>query len=253
MPPPGRIEISTRRSPATARAAAAPRSTTSARHISIFDSEIVDNPGPMIPDPLDPEEMIPAPGVYEPDSSAIANEGEFDGVGTIRIADSRLARQLLRARRRRRSPTSATATSSSRTRTSPTTRPRPTGGAHLLRRRQADDHRTARSPATTAHDGGGIYSARRVDRDRPAPEDHDHRRPIVENDAIGPPQRPATPRRRRRHRQRRRGPPHPHRRHHRRQHGRRRRRRPRNGGRASMAMTRVTFADNETNDEGGGA
>ena len=43
----------------------------------------------MIPDPARPaRRSIPAPGVYAPDASAIANEGQFDGVGTIRIADS---------------------------------------------------------------------------------------------------------------------------------------------------------------------
>jgi predicted dehydrogenase len=36
--------------------------------------------------------MIPAPGVYEPAASAIANQAEFDTIGTIRIADSTVAR-----------------------------------------------------------------------------------------------------------------------------------------------------------------
>src|SRR5918999_2479371 len=64
----------------------------SAGYISIFNSDIVDNPGPMVPDPLDPEEMIPAPGILFPDSSPIANEGQFDGMGTIWIGNSRIER-----------------------------------------------------------------------------------------------------------------------------------------------------------------
>src|ERR671917_31446 len=43
------------------------------------------NPGQLIPDPTEPPEMIPAPGVYEPDSPPIANQGQYDGLGTIRI------------------------------------------------------------------------------------------------------------------------------------------------------------------------
>src|SRR5918998_37044 len=49
------------------------------------------NPGQMIPDPNEPPELIPAPGVYEPNSSPIVNAGQYDGVGTIRIADSVLS------------------------------------------------------------------------------------------------------------------------------------------------------------------
>jgi parallel beta-helix repeat protein len=81
--------------------------------IAILDgSRIVDNPGLMIPDPANPPEpipdpkdptkmipgpvnpfeFIPAPGVFEPDSSPITNEGAFDGIGTIRVADSTIAR-----------------------------------------------------------------------------------------------------------------------------------------------------------------
>jgi hypothetical protein len=55
-------------------------------------TEVVDNPGEMIPDPQDPEGMIPAPGVYHPDASAIANQAEFDAIGTIKIVDSTVAR-----------------------------------------------------------------------------------------------------------------------------------------------------------------
>src|SRR5918992_2272512 len=64
--------------------------------VSIVDSEVVDNPGLMIPDPLqiidplDPEpiEFIPGPGVYMPVASAIYNEGRFDEIGTIRVEES---------------------------------------------------------------------------------------------------------------------------------------------------------------------
>jgi CSLREA domain-containing protein len=59
-------------------------------------SRVVDNPGLMIPDPaqvidpLDPEpiEYIPGPGVYAPGAGAIANQGDGDTLGTLRIADS---------------------------------------------------------------------------------------------------------------------------------------------------------------------
>ena len=66
--------------------------------VLIERSDIVDNPGEMIvdpeyhPDPTDPSPdpppLVPAPGVYEPDSSAIDNQAEFDVVGTIHIVDS---------------------------------------------------------------------------------------------------------------------------------------------------------------------
>src|ERR687895_316574 len=49
------------------------------------------NPGQLIPDPTEEPEMIPAPGVYEPDSPPIANQGQYDGLGTIRITDSVLS------------------------------------------------------------------------------------------------------------------------------------------------------------------
>ena len=69
-------------------------------NVTIHNSEVVDNPGLMIPDPLqiidplDPEpiEYIPAPGVYDPVASAIFNEGRFDEVGTVRVEDSTVAR-----------------------------------------------------------------------------------------------------------------------------------------------------------------
>src|ERR671915_490069 len=84
---------------------------TSKGTITILRSKVVDNPGEMIFDPADPPEMvvdprtgelveavrdpfdkIPAPGVYEPTASAIANMGEFGGVGTIRVLDSEVSR-----------------------------------------------------------------------------------------------------------------------------------------------------------------
>ncbi|MDZ5622522.1 right-handed parallel beta-helix repeat-containing protein [Nocardioides sp. HM23] len=47
------------------------------------------NPGPIKPDPLDPEEMVLAdPSDYPIAASAIANLGEWQAVGTIRISDS---------------------------------------------------------------------------------------------------------------------------------------------------------------------
>src|ERR671915_480513 len=49
------------------------------------------NPGQLIPDPTEEPELIPAPGVYEPDSPPIANQGQYDGLGTIRITDSVLS------------------------------------------------------------------------------------------------------------------------------------------------------------------
>ena len=69
--------------------------------VTIARSEIVDNPGPMIddpffvPDPTNPHEpipQVPAPGVFEPNSSAIENQAEFDTIGTVKITDSLIAR-----------------------------------------------------------------------------------------------------------------------------------------------------------------
>ena len=65
-----------------------------AGHVTISGSQIVDNPGLMIPDPTQPQipgeeiELVPAPGVYEPDSPAIVNQAEFDVEGSIKITDS---------------------------------------------------------------------------------------------------------------------------------------------------------------------
>src|SRR5918999_376195 len=84
---------------------------TSKGTITILRTKVVDNPGQMIFDPADAPEMvfdprtgqwvqavrdpfakIPAPGVCEPTASAIANMGEFGGVGTIRVLDSEVSR-----------------------------------------------------------------------------------------------------------------------------------------------------------------
>ena len=50
----------------------------------IPDPEFVDDPL----DPFDRPDLLPAPGVYEPDSSAIVNQAEFDVVGAIHIIES---------------------------------------------------------------------------------------------------------------------------------------------------------------------
>ena len=99
MPTAGRVEIvnSTLSGNAAGGGGAAINNAGSGT-VYIESSRIVDNPGEMIvdpeyhPDPLDPDPdpppMIPAPGVYEPDQSAIVNQAEFDVVGTIHIVDS---------------------------------------------------------------------------------------------------------------------------------------------------------------------
>ncbi|HET6770857.1 MAG TPA: choice-of-anchor Q domain-containing protein, partial [Actinomycetota bacterium] len=98
MPRPGRIEIvdSTLSGNASGGGGAAVNNAH-AGTISIMNSRVVDNPGEMIPDPEfvpdpanpnEPAPLVPAPGVYEPDSTAIVNQGEFDTVGTIHITDS---------------------------------------------------------------------------------------------------------------------------------------------------------------------
>src|SRR5919106_2965531 len=73
--------------------------------VEIVDSDVVDNPGAMIPDPaqfidpLDPEpvEYIPAPGVYQPVASPIVDQGAYEGVGTITVVDSLVARNYVPA------------------------------------------------------------------------------------------------------------------------------------------------------------
>src|SRR5919106_631125 len=92
MPPPGRIEIvgSTLSGNGSGAPGAAVNNASSGV-VTIDDSTISDNPGQMIPDPLDPEEMIPAPGVYDPISAPISNQALYGGVGTIRVTDSVVA------------------------------------------------------------------------------------------------------------------------------------------------------------------
>src|SRR5918997_1569064 len=111
MPHSGRIDIvnSTLSGNGSGAGGAAVNNTSSGT-VSIVGSEVTDNPGQMIvdpasitlipdpanpgqmiPDPNEPPELIPAPGVYEPNSSPIVNAGQYDGVGTIRIADSVLS------------------------------------------------------------------------------------------------------------------------------------------------------------------
>ena len=101
MPKGGRVEIyNSVFSGNGAGGGGAAINNTGSGSISILaGSRIVDNPGLMIPDPtqvidpLEPEEpeLIPAPGVYSPDASAIVNEGAHDTVGSIRIADSTIS------------------------------------------------------------------------------------------------------------------------------------------------------------------
>jgi hypothetical protein len=97
-PKSGRVEIvnSTLSGNAAGGSGAAVNNTSMGTVSILAGSQVVDNPGLMIPDPaqvidpLDPEpvELIPAPGVYEPSAGAIANQGTTDAVGTIRIANS---------------------------------------------------------------------------------------------------------------------------------------------------------------------
>ena len=97
-PKSGRIEI--RNSVLSGNAAGdygAAINNTAMGTVSILaGSQVIDNPGLMIPDPaqvidpLDPEpiEYVPAPGVYTPSAGAIANQGAENTVGTVRIANS---------------------------------------------------------------------------------------------------------------------------------------------------------------------
>ena len=132
--PSGRVEITgSKLAGNSASSGGAAVNNVSNGTVTITDSEVVDNPGEMIPDPaqfidpLDPEpvEYIPGPGVYEPAVSAIGGEGEFEGLGTIRVVDSLVARNY--------APTQAPASTSRRTAPSRsstpcsrTTPPRPT-------------------------------------------------------------------------------------------------------------------------------
>ena len=102
-PKSGRVEIRNSDFSGNAAASGAAVNNSSMGTVSILaGSQIVDNPGEMIPnpaqviDPLDPEpiEYIPAPGVYEPRGGAIANEGATDSIGTLRIENSTVARNF---------------------------------------------------------------------------------------------------------------------------------------------------------------
>src|ERR687896_1216783 len=89
MPASGRIDIvNSTLSGNGSGAGGAAVNNASSGVVTITDSAVTDNPGQMIPDPLDPEELIPAPGVYEPESSPIVNQAQYGGEGTIRITDS---------------------------------------------------------------------------------------------------------------------------------------------------------------------
>ena len=101
--PSGRVEITgSKLAGNSAGSGGAAVNNVSNGTITITDSEVVDNPGQMIPDPaqfidpFDPEpiEYIPGPGVYEPAVSAIGSEGAFEGTGTIRIVDALVARNF---------------------------------------------------------------------------------------------------------------------------------------------------------------
>ncbi len=98
MPPAGRIEIfGSRLTGNSSGGGGAAINNAGSGTILIENTFVEDNPGLMIPDPefvndpLDPydvAELIPAPGVFEPDSSPIDNQAEFDRVGTIHIVGS---------------------------------------------------------------------------------------------------------------------------------------------------------------------
>ena len=61
--------------------------------ITISDqSKITLNPGPIMPDPLDPEEfLLVDPGDYPIAASAIANQAQWEAVGTIKISNSEIS------------------------------------------------------------------------------------------------------------------------------------------------------------------
>src|SRR5918992_1516883 len=94
FPKSGRVEIvnSTLSGNASGGGGAAANNSGTGTVAILANSKVVDNPGEMIPDPQDPEGMIPGDGVYHPSASPIANQGEFDTVGTLKIADSTVAR-----------------------------------------------------------------------------------------------------------------------------------------------------------------
>ncbi|HZB29226.1 MAG TPA: right-handed parallel beta-helix repeat-containing protein, partial [Streptosporangiaceae bacterium] len=104
--PSGRVEITgSKLAGNSAGSGGAAVNNVSNGTVTIADSQVVDNPGQMIPDPaqfidpLDPEpvEYIPGPGVYDPVASPIVSQGEFEGTGTIRVLDSLVARNYVPA------------------------------------------------------------------------------------------------------------------------------------------------------------
>src|ERR671914_28625 len=112
---------------------------TSEGTVDIISSEVVDNPGLMIPDPaqvidpLDPEpiEYIPGPGVYDPVASPIVSQGEFEGTGAIRLVDSLVARNYV---------------------------PADGGGIHMEEHATLEVIDTTIEDNTTEADGAGIYT-----------------------------------------------------------------------------------------------
>src|SRR5918997_4574810 len=94
FPKSGRVEIvnSTLSGNASGGGGAAVNNSGTGTVAILAGSKVVDNPGEMVPDPQDPEGVIPGPGVYEPSAGAIANQAEFDSIGTLKISVSTVAR-----------------------------------------------------------------------------------------------------------------------------------------------------------------
>ena len=94
--PHGRVEIKARPSRATASGGGgAAINNVSGGTITISDESVITlNPGPIKPDPLDPEEFVLVdPSDYPIDASAISNEAELgQRSGTIRISTTRPSR-----------------------------------------------------------------------------------------------------------------------------------------------------------------
>ena len=97
-PRPGRIDISDSRFTRNyAGGGGAAINNQGEGTITILRTKVTDNPGPMVPDPEfvpdptnphEPVPLVPGPGVFEPESSAIENQAQFDTIGTIKIIDS---------------------------------------------------------------------------------------------------------------------------------------------------------------------
>ena len=107
------------------------------------------------PNPSRPE-LVPAPGVYTPDASAIVNEGQFDLIGTIRIVNSTVARNFSNTDGGGvANPGSGNLTIEGSTFAD--NHERRLGRRHLRRRRPRDHHRQHHH-REHAHDGGGIFN-----------------------------------------------------------------------------------------------